>query len=136
MKRMRVIARYELNLSLEQLRTRMAQAAQAVYDEWEQDDEGVDEVFGGGGICDKISDALADVIVTNLEDIEIAEGGQDGDDHAWLIAYNHNEAYTIDIPHQMYESGGGYSWTKIEDVTFAPEDIIIDSIPVEWIAPL
>jgi len=133
---LRRVAQHTLNLSLEQLRAQMAQAAQAVYDEWEQDEEGMDEEFGSGGICDQISSALASVIVTALEGVEIAEGGHDGDDHAWLIAYNHNEAYAVDIPHQMYEAGGGYSWTKVPDVQFTPEDVTIDSIPVEWIQPL
>ena len=36
---------------LKEARQEIIEKAQEVYDEWEQDDEGVDEVYGCGGIC-------------------------------------------------------------------------------------
>lgn len=108
----------------------MAHAAQEVYDSWDQDESGDDPELGSGGICDRISAALASVVVEDIEDIEVHEGGQDGDDHSWLIVMNRVEAYSVDIPPRVYETGGGYSWKKILGVVFKPDDITIDNIPI------
>jgi len=101
------------------LRPKMAQAAQAVYDNWEQ---------GGGGICDEISQEIQGVIAGSIINAEVTDAGQEGDDHAWTIVYNDTEAYEIDIPCSIYERGGGYSWTKVQDVRFDPDDVIIHPI--------
>lgn len=107
------------------LKPEMIAAAQKVYDEWEQDEEGLDIELGGGGICDQITQALADVIVSNIADVEIVDGGHEGDDHAYLIALDEDEACLVDIPASTYEMGGGYSWQKVPDVVFTPDDVII-----------
>ena len=109
---------------LEALRADMASAAQAVVDEWEQDEDGWDEEFGSGGACDRVSEALAEV-VARLDGVEIVDGGHDGDDHAWLIVYDHAEAYAVDVPPGVYEEGGGYSWRKIDGARIGPEDVAI-----------
>lgn len=117
--------------ALIKLRPQMAAAAQNVYDEWEPDEEG-DDVFGGGGICDAISGAIAGVIVSHM-DANTAEGGQDGDDHAWTIAYSPTEAsevYGVDIHPYVYERGSGYSWTKIPGVRFDADDVEIFPVDV------
>lgn len=108
--------------ALEALRPQMAAAAQKVYDEWQP---GEDDDFGGGGICDEVAVEIGGVIVGAIEDVEIADGGQDGDDHAWVIVGKDGEAYGVDIPPNVYETGSGYNWTKIPDVTIEPEDIDI-----------
>jgi GNAT superfamily N-acetyltransferase len=115
--------------SLLQLRPQMAAAAQKVYDEWVPNDEGEDDTFGGGGICDQISEAIQGVIVSNME-ADIAEGGQDGDDHAWTIAYSQTETYSVDIHPYVYERGGGYSWTKVPGVRFDADDVEIFPVDV------
>ncbi len=56
------------------------------------------------------------------------DGGQDGDDHAYLIVYNDSEAYIVDIPPGVYEEGGGYNWQKKPDVTIQASDVIIEPI--------
>lgn len=129
MKRMRVVAQEtSLKDKLEMLRPQMVEAAQAIYNQWEQDEEGVDIEYGGGGICDQINQAIQGIIVGNIEDIDVMEGGQEGDDHSWTIAYTNREAYGIDIPASVYESGGGYRWTKLEDIAFEPDDVEIFSV--------
>lgn len=43
--------------------------------------------------------------------------------HVECIAYSDTEAYYVDIPYQLYETGGGYSWKKIQGVSFGPDDV-------------
>lgn len=107
------------------LRPKMAAEAQKIYDEWEQDEEGFDEEFGAGGVCDRISEAIGTAIAQAIADVEFFEAGQDGDDHAWLVVQLGNEAYGVDIPAGVYESGGGYRWTKRPGVKFTPDHILI-----------
>ena len=112
-----------LGQQLSALRPQMASAAQNIYNQWEQVD-GMDEEFGGGGICDEVANAISNVIL-GIEGVETTEGGQDGDDHAYVIAYNQTEAYSVDIPPGVYETGGGYNWTKIPDVVIDASNVSI-----------
>jgi hypothetical protein len=116
---------------LQALQGDMAEAAQKVYDDWEQDDGGEDEELGAGGICDQVADALSGVIGQGVEDAELFEGGQDGDDHAWVVVQRGDEAYGVDIPPGVYESGGGYNWKKKEGVIFEPGYIVIFPVPLQ-----
>jgi hypothetical protein len=36
--------------------------------------------------------------------------------------------YSVDISPYAYERGGGYTWKKIPDVKFTPDDVEIDMI--------
>jgi len=112
---------------LERLRPELARAAQAVVDGWEQDEDGVDEDYGAGGVCDSVSEAMASVI-SSLEGVEIVDGGHDGDDHAYLIVYDASDAYLVDVPPGVYETGGGYSWKKIEGAEVSPDDVVIEPV--------
>lgn len=114
----------EVQPLLFRLRPLLAQAAQQVYDEWEQDEEGLSDWYGGGGICDAIAEAWYGVINSKTS-FNVMGGGQDGDDHNWIIVYNESEAFGVDIPPQVYETGGGYSWKKIPGVVFRPEHVEI-----------
>lgn len=113
--------------ALKALTPQMAAAAQKIYDEWEQGDE--DDDFGGGGICDAIAQEISSIIVGNIADVELIDGGQDGDDHAWVIAGLDGKAYGVDIAPGVYETGSGYSWTKRPGVTFDASDVDIFAIP-------
>ena len=108
------------------VRDQIATAAQRVYDEWDQSEEGFDEDFGGG-ICDEVQRAMAGVIASNIE-CELDDGGWEGDDHANLIISRDNEKYIVDIPAQVYEAGGGMNWRKLPDVVIAADDVIIAPI--------
>lgn len=114
---------------LQSIKPEIAVAAQKVYDEWEQDEEGFDPELGSGGICDQVSEAIGSVIAGRLEGVDVTEGGQEGDDHSWVIAYNDTEAYGVDIDPGVYETGGGYSWRKREGVTIRPDHV--DVFPVD-----
>lgn len=123
-----------LELKLLALRPKMVQAAQEILDEWITDEEGMDEEFGGGGACDAINMALAGIIAEEMSNINIADGGQEGDDHAYTVVYDSTEAYAVDIPATVYETGGGYSWKKREGIQLELNDISITPIEREWIA--
>jgi hypothetical protein len=120
------------NVSLQQalakLRPQLAAAAQAVVDEWEQDEDGVDEEWGMGGACDRVADAMADIIAKELPEVDVRGGGQDGDDHAFLLVTRHREQYNVDIPANVYEIGGGYRWRKIPGAFITPEDVLIEAV--------
>ena len=107
------------------LRSQLAGAAQKVVDVWEQDDEGFDCELGGGGPCDEVARELQGVL--SDAGINSIEGGHEGDDHAWLIAYDERtkELVGVDIPPGVYETGGGYKWTKLEDTTVTPSDVAV-----------
>lgn len=111
------------------LRPRLAAAAQQVYDGWEGDGE--DPELGSGGICDEVAEIMGNVISERVSDVEIFDGGQDGDDHAWVIAQRDGEAYGVDIPPGVYESGGGYNWRKRAGVTIQPDHVVVFPVPVQ-----
>ena len=118
----------EVGRKLESIRPQLAKAAQDVIDNWQQDEEGYCEVYGGGGPCDDVAQAMWEVV--DQAGLVAHEGGHDGDDHAWLIVTDTNNLnpHHLDIPHGLYESGGGYSWTKHDDVQIGPEDVLIHAI--------
>lgn len=126
--------RTKLHKALLQLRPQLAAAAQEQIDAWQQDEEGFDEELGGGGCCDRVADAMGNVIGDRLENVEIHEGGQDGDDHAFLLVYAieppyaDETAYIVDIPPSVYETGSGYSWRKRDGAQVTAGDVVI--VPV------
>ena len=117
-----------LKTDIEVLRPQLSAAVQQVVDEWAQDDEGFDEEFGYGGACDQAADAMASVLGDH--GIETASGGAEGDDHAWVVALRGEEVVGVDIPPGVYETGGGYSWTKRQDVSISPNDVDVWDIDV------
>lgn len=121
------------------LRRDFAVAAQNVYDYWEQDEEGWDitHTVGYGGICDHIVDAWYEIMVANFDEdeVEFDKGGQDGDDHAWLLVRvqdnmknGKSELYGVDINPYVYETGGGYNWKKRPGVKFSADDVEVFKI--------
>jgi hypothetical protein len=99
-------------------------AAQSVYDAWHQVD-GMDEELGGGGIChfmaDRFGDCLSQAGVEDFASIQAAVG----ENHVYIVALLEDGVYSIDIPPGVYETGGGYSWTKRSGVAFQHADIVI-----------
>lgn len=114
------------------LRPYMAQAAQHVYNQWEQDNEGHDEEYGYGGICQEIAAAIVDVIQERFkhnQDYEVGTvSATCGEQHVWTMIAVGNEGFEIDVDYRTYETGGGYNWQKIPDVVFDPEDITITPV--------
>jgi hypothetical protein len=122
------VSSQSLKSQLYSLRSKIIEAAQKILDEWSQDEEGMDEEFGGGGACDQISNAITDIIGQNIPNVNFMDGGMEGDDHAYPIIYNDEKAFIIDIPNYIYEIGGGYSWRKIPNVILKENDVVIEEI--------
>lgn len=112
----------EMQVYLESRRVILIEAAQVVYDEWTQDANGWDEIYGEGGCCTAIADSFSDLIKYPCD-----EEGCDGDDHSWVVVTDEaeTEIWGVDIPPQVYEYGCGYRWTKRPGVVFKPQDIQI-----------
>ena len=106
-------------------------AAQKVYDEWQQNEDGEDIELGYGGICQDIADAIAGVLNSHGIDSTTVDSGGMGEQHVWAIAKTFDGVFEVDIPYSSYERGGGYTWKKIPDVQFTPRDISIHKISVD-----
>lgn len=106
----------------------LLEAVQSIYDQWEQNDNGFDEAYGGGGICHDIADSIVNVLgrfgVENAMSIQASVG----ENHVFVVALFEDGIYSIDIPASVYETGGGYVWNKKDDVVFSSADISVSRI--------
>ena len=110
----------------------LAKAAQKVYDDWAQDEEGYDEELGEGGICQDIADSMAYIMSENDIDSYVVDSGGVGEQHVWIIVKVAEGVYSVDIPPGVYETGSGFRWRKIRDAQIQPSDVElyrIDSDP-------
>jgi hypothetical protein len=140
----------DLETQLKALAPQLAAAAQGVYDKWDASDETYgDAEVGMGGICHLIVDAMADV-VSQIPNVSVMPFSHDmGEVHVSLSVWiepaepvipndwnededgqfepedERVELYDVDIPPYTYETGGGYNWKKIPDVTFDASDIVL-----------
>lgn len=119
---------------IQPLITQMVHAAQKVYDEWEQDKEGVDPELGAGGLCQDVAEAMAGVLNEHGVDASTVSSSV-GDQHVWVVARAKDGVYTVDIEPRVYETGSGYVWRKRPGVVLKPQDIdvtLIDSDPAKY----
>ena len=93
-----------------------------MYDGWGQDEDGDDD-YGGGGICDSVANALSEVVARALDDVTITDGGQDGDDHAFIVVLTDTEAVAVDIPRTC---------TRRAAATRGRSGRVSGSMPVTW----
>ncbi len=107
------------------LMPKIVNAAQHAYDQWDQNEDGYDEELGGGGICQDIADGIADVLNNAGIEARIVDNNGVGEQHVWVVAKFKEGIYEVDIPPHEYETGGGYSWRKIPNVTFTPRHVIV-----------
>lgn len=105
---------------------RMAMAAQREYDSWYQNEEGMDEEMGTGGICHLIAEKLADILLEN--GIDAATVSSNYEQHVYVVARFYEGVYIIDIPYSVYETGGGFTWKKLPNVKFDTHHVTIGRI--------
>lgn len=104
-------------------RDRLVAAAQAVLDEWVQDEEGFDEELGQGGACQDVAAAMRAVLdEEGVEDCLEVYTDFDGG-HVFSVLRLDDGIFQIDIPPSVYEAGAGYVWRKKEGVVLAPDDV-------------
>lgn len=100
---------------------------QDVYDNWKQDENGIDVMLGSGGIYQDIAEKICSVLIEN--DIECTTVSQEFDEqNVYTVAKMNDGVYIIDVSPYTYETGGGYNWKKIPNVIFEESDIIIKRI--------
>jgi hypothetical protein len=118
--------------SINALRVQLVQAAQGVYNEWEQDEEGYDEMYGGGGICDDVAEAMVNVVHSNTN-FGAFHLYNESDCHTSIYIYDSTtkECYNVDISPYHYENGTAYTWKKIPDVQFIPNMVTINWVDYE-----
>lgn len=100
-------------------------AAQSEYDTWHQDEDGMDEELGAGGICHLIADQFVSILSEEGFEATSTHSGGVGENHVWVTAQIAEGVVTVDIPPGVYESGGGYTWRKLPDVVFSEGDIVV-----------
>lgn len=100
--------------------------AQEEYDGWSQDENGYDELVGNGGICHLIAEQIANHL--SNKDFPITTHSLDTEVHVICLIALQDGVYKIDVPHRLYERGGGYNWTKINNVVFDESSIFISRI--------
>lgn len=101
-----------------QLFPQLVKVAQSVYDKW---DESETDTFANGGICHLIADEISSVLARN--NFNCSTVSDPYEQHVYTIVQVIEGVYSVDIHHSIYEVGGGYSWTKINNVTFDTNDI-------------
>ena len=117
---------------VERLRGALAAAADAEVQAWNPDPETGDAELGRGGACDRVCAAMEAVLARVFGDeAELEVGGHDGDDHVYTIVHFRDGARVgVDVPAHVYETGGGYRWTKKPGARVTPADVDIG-----WIDP-
>lgn len=114
---------------IKQLKPTIAQAAQKLYDTWDQDEDGVCSVRDhAGGICHEIADEVVDILNDAGFEHVTTMSYSVGENHVSAVVATSDGVYEVDIPPYTYETGGGYNWKKKPDVTFTPNDVVIDRL--------
>lgn len=109
------------------LRAALAEAAQRVYDAWDQDAEGVDPELGTGGICDGVADAMAEVL-GRLDGADAVTEYCQTDTHTYVVLAIDEGVFKVDVPAAAYETGFGYVWRKRPGIKLKPEDVSIEKL--------
>jgi len=103
---------------------KLVKIAQKVYDEWDQDEEGYDEILGTGGICDEIAEKFCDYIIRIIKH-DAFSYYDEYSTHTCCIVYDDNTAYVLNLPADVYEKGYLYTWKKRKDVIIKENDFEI-----------
>ena len=110
---------FQIMAAIQQVKDKMAAAAQRVYDEWIQDKDGDSEEYGSGGICDDVSDAMADVIIRNTPyHAETIHNENFCHTACYVVDHETKVMIKADISPYHYEQGTAYNWKKIPNVKF------------------
>lgn len=73
-------------------------------------------MVGYGGVCHLIADEMVNLLYEN--DIDCTTISSDYAVHVYVVCKLEEGVFKVDIPYSLYETGGGYTWKKIENVSF------------------
>ena len=108
---------------IKSLRNKIATKAQHIYDHWKQDE---DDELNGGGICHLIADEVCDVLSNSR--INCSTVSSNHEVHVYTVAQCSDGVFEVDIPYNLYERGGGYTWHKIPNIKFSLNDVVISKL--------
>jgi hypothetical protein len=114
---------------LKRLIPKLLKAAQEQYDSWNQDEDGIDEEVGSGGICHLIADRHVEVI--SKAGIDCTTVSSSHEVHVYTVAVLPSGVWLIDIRPENYERGGGYTWKKLPSVRFHHSDLTIELLSAD-----
>lgn len=101
-------------------------AAQKEYDKWDESDI---DTYAGGGICHLIADALVEVFTRKgLEATTVASSHEQ---HVYVVFPAVEGVVVLDIPYNLYEFGGGYSWNKRAGIVFTDAHLVWDVVDAD-----
>ena len=103
----------------------IARAVQRVVDDWEQDEEGLSEEYGAGGICDDVAEAILDVVQGSGLAEEVVTYHWSDDNHTAVVARMSDGVYEVDVPLDVYETGSWYRYKKRPDVQVRADDVTV-----------
>lgn len=107
-------------------------ATQAQYDKWQiidDDDIGFQDEYAGGGICHLIADDLCSIM--NSHGIYCATVSSTHEQHVYCVAQCSDGVFEVDVPYRNYETGGGFSWQRIDGITFDADYISIYRLDID-----
>jgi len=101
--------------------------SQPIYNSWNQD-QGYDNIFGEGGICDTIAETVVEVLLSIGYETGIISK-HSPIPHSWVWVEIGEKKYEFDIPYSIYESyisdNCNYpKFQKIDNILFEPSDVI------------
>jgi len=111
------------SVDIEALRPQIIIAAQKIYDDWDEEDV---DTYANGGICHFIADEIANIL--GHHGILCSTVSSMNEQHVYVVAQCSDGIFEVDIPYRTYEHGGGFSWTKIPNVKFTNDYIIIHKL--------
>jgi len=122
---MKVASNNNLKQKIKSILPKLTKKAQEEYDRW--DEENIDE-YAGGGICHILADEFVDIF--NQNNIDASSLSHPFKQHVYVVVFDteNKKAITVDLPEYVYETGGGFSWKKVEDVEIEPSDFIIEEV--------
>lgn len=103
----------------------IAAIAQKEYDSWDEEDR---DTYAGGGICHLIADGIVSFFWDQKPEIPASTVSSSHEQHVYAVIQVQEGVYSVDIHHSTYETGGGFSWKKIPNVEFEPNDITLYKI--------
>lgn len=110
------------------LATAIAEAANRVYADWVQDEQGESVKYGYGGICDDVAAAICEVVDRAGVAEDVRTYHISDDNHTVALVLMPDGIFEVDIPHRTYETGSFYRYRKRPDITIEADDVVVSKL--------